>query len=374
MLPAVQVTTPSLGDVLTSAFAAVRAEQNPLDLPPVRSAAVVLVDGLGAQSLAAHRGHARHLAAATPRRGGTIIAPFPTTTASSLATLTTGLPAGQHGLVGYSAHDPANDRVIKLLTGWDARAVPTAWQPHATVFERASAAGVDAVVVASRKYDGSGFTQAVLRGARFIAAESMAERLDVTRALLAGPEARLVYTYIPELDQAGHASGVASARWVHRLEELDAALAAPIAAPGTGVLLTADHGMLDIPPHARRVISADDSMWDGVRHVAGEPRCLHLVAESGVDVTELAERWRAREGRRAHVSTGDEAIAAGWFGRVEQSVRDRIGDVLVATRAAVAYYDERSATEQSLAMVGQHGSFSDAETRIPLARWGAFSA
>lgn len=67
-----------------------------------------------------------------------------------------------------------------------------------------------------------------------------------------------------------------------------------------------------------------------------------------------------------------EAIAAGWFGEVDPSVLPRVGDVLVAARSAIAYYDERTATPQSLAMVGQHGSFSPEERRVPLARWSAF--
>jgi hypothetical protein len=71
--------------------------------------------------------------------------------------------------------------------------------------------------------------------------------------------------------------------------------------------------------------------------------------------------------------TRDEAVAAGWFGAVSPAVLPRIGDVIVAARAQVAYYDARTASERSLAMVGQHGSFSADELRVPLARWGAFA-
>ncbi|MFN3706997.1 alkaline phosphatase family protein [Microcella sp.] len=375
MLPAPPGSTRTLGDVLSSALSAIRGEVNPLALPATRSAAVVLVDGLGAHPLAAHRGHARRLTAAIPKRGGTIHSAFPTTTAAALATLTTGRPAGEHGLVGYSAHDADGDRVLNLLTGWDSSAHPEAWQRHETLFERAATQGIEPIVVAARRYADSGFTRAVLRGARFVAAESIADRMARTRELLAGSEPRLIYTYVPELDKAGHATGTASARWLHRLEELDAALAQPLAPAGTGALLTADHGMLDIAPHARRVIGADDELWRGVRHVAGEPRCLHLVADDPAEVAGILARWTAREGARSWVVTRDEAIDAGWFGGpVEPAIASRIGDVIVAARAAVVYYDERTATDRSLAMVGQHGSFSDAETRIPLARFGAFGA
>lgn len=374
MLPAPRRDTASLGDVLSSAFAAMTGEANRLDLPAVRSAAVILVDGLGASLLAERSGHARHLVAALPRRGGTIQSNFPTTTASALATLTTGLVPGQHGMVGYSVVDPNTDRVINQLSGWDDRTVPEQWQPRPTLFETAAAAGCEPIVVASSRYEGSGFTRAVLRGARFVSAGSIAERLERTRDLLADPSnARLMYTYIPELDMAGHAAGAASPAWLQRLEELDAALASFSPPAGTGALLTADHGMLDIAPHARRVIGADDSRWEGVRHVAGEPRCLHLSAEHPDAVADILARWQEREGSRSWVVTRDEAITADWFGEVRPEVRPRLGDVIVAARSAVAYYDERTASARALAMVGQHGSFSAEETRIPLAHFGAFA-
>lgn len=375
MLPAARGQTPSLADVLTGALAAATGECSTLDLAPVRSAAVVLVDGLGMSALRARSGHARRLMAATSHRAGVIDAGFPTTTASSLASLTTGLTPGEHGLVGYSALDRANDRVVNQLRGWDDRARPEVWQPNPTVFESAAERGVEPVVVGAERYRDTGFSTAVLRGARFEAHRTIADRIAAATDLLRDGEPRLVYVYVPELDQAGHADGTDSAGWTQRLEELDAALA-PLerALPATaGVLLTADHGMLDIPAERRLVVDGSSALWRGVRHVAGEPRCLHLQVDDPTRVAEVAERWLESEGSRAWVVTRAEAIAAGWFGRVLPSVEDRIGDVIVAARAEVAYYDERAAERSALAMVGQHGSFSDAERRVPLSRWGAFA-
>ena len=51
----------------------------------------------------------------------------------------------------------------------------------------------------------------------------------------------------------------------------------------------------------------------------------------------------------------------------------RIGDILVAARKAVAYYDSRSATPKAQNMVGQHGSFSSEELGVPLLRFGAYA-
>ena len=375
MLPARRGDSPSLADVLTSAFSAMRAERNPLALPPVRSAAVLLIDGLGMSALQRRAGHGRRLLAAIPAQGGIIESGFPTTTASALASLTTGLAAGEHGLVGYSAIDTAGDRVVNQLTGWDEGMRPREWQPHPTVFERAAAAGVDAVVVGAERYRDTGFTEAVLRGARFEAQRSIGDRIARGLELLRGSEPQLVYIYVPELDRAGHADGVESPHWTERLEELDASLAAlERGVPAdAGVLLTADHGMLDVAAHRRLVLDADDPLWPGIRHVAGEPRCLHLGLEDAREAQAVRDRWLAAEGGRSWVVTRAEAIDAGWFGPVSDAARSRLGDVIVAARAQVAYYDGRTATDRALAMVGQHGSFSPDELRVPLARWGAFA-
>ncbi len=375
MLPALRGDTPSLADVLTGSFAAMQGQPSVLGLPTVRSAAVILVDGLGSSSLRERAGHARRLTAALPPRSASITVPFPTTTAAALATLTTGRSAGQHGLTGYTAIDPGSDRVVRLLSGWDATMRPREWQPHDTVFEQAGRAGMEAVVVGAERYRVTGFTDAVLRGARFDAAKTIGERISAAVRLLREGPPRLVYVYIPELDMAGHSDGIGSDRWLSKLDELDGALA-PLETqvPGdAGVLLTADHGMLDVPRHRRRVLADDDSLWAGVRHVAGEPRCLQLALDDPSRAEAVRDRWLEAEGARSWVVTRSEAIEAGWFGAVDDAVLPRIGDVLVAARGLVAYYDARTATPSALAMVGQHGSFSPEETQVPLARWGAFA-
>lgn len=376
MLPAPRSDAASLADVLSGALASLTAQPSRLALPPARSAAVLLADGLGMSALRARAGHARRLLAAIPAHGGVIDAGFPTTTASALASLTTGLASGQHGMVGYTVRDPQRDGVVQQLGTWPADLDPVLWQPHATLFESARAAGIDAVVVAASRYRDTAFTDAVLRGARFVIAPTIAERVEATIDLLGGAEPALVYTYVPELDMAGHASGAESTAWLTALEQLDAALDALTRLPrGAGALLTADHGMIDVPAHARLVVPAESELWRGVRHVAGEPRCLQLHVESAAELAGVLERWRTAESARAWVVTRDEAIAAGWFGGpVDDRVLPRIGDVLVAARARIAYYDERQATPRSLAMVGQHGSLSPEELRIPLARWGAFAS
>ncbi len=362
MLPALSDTKPSLADVLTSCLAAIRGEENRLGLPPVRTAIVLLVDGLGAAALKERAGHARTLLATA----ATLQSGFPTTTASALATLTTGTTPGQHGMVGYSVLDAANDRIINQLSGWDG-IDPLAWQPQPTIFEQAVDAGYAATVIAPGRYSDSPFTRAVLRGAAFVAAETIAERLAAA-AQVEG----LVYVYVPELDKAGHAYGAASPQWTVALEAVDSAVAALRLPADTGMLVTADHGVIDIPPHNHILYDGVPELMAGVAHVGGEPRCLQLYLEPGADLVALAAAWQSSEGSRSWVATKAEAIAAGWFGDVRPEVEGRIGDLIVAARKAVAYYSV-TASERSRAMVGQHGSWSADEVTVPLVRFGAFA-
>lgn len=373
MLPALSTDGLRLADVLASSLGATRSEANRMSLPPVQNAVVVLIDGLGAEMLRSRAGHARTLASAFTKKS-VIEVGFPTTTVASLASLTTGLPPGQHGLVGYNVYNPELDIVVNQLSGWDDRVDPHTWQLAPTLFEAAADAGVDPVVVAAERYSASGFTRAVLRGARYVSASTPAERITATLDVLRSPGAHLVYVYIPELDKAAHGFGCDSVEWITALETADAAVTALVAGlgPRDGLLVTADHGLLDVPQHAQVLVG--DDLLEGVRFVAGEPRCLQLHLDQGVDAHEVAERWRAAEGSRAWVATRDEAVSLGWFGPVRDDVLPRIGHVLVAARKAVAYYDGRVAHPHGRSMIGQHGSWSPAELRVPLLRYGAFRA
>lgn len=376
MLPVPADTAPRLTAVLGSSLASLAGAPNPLGLAPARSAVVVLVDGLGAANLRQRAGHARHLAGAMAKRD-VIHTVFPSTTAAALASLTTGAMPGAHGLVGYRTLDVAHDRLVNQLNGWDAGMRPETWQLRPTIFEEATAAGIDAVVIGAPRYADSGFTRAVLRGARYLPGTSMADRFDAALDVLDAGAPALMYLYIPELDQAAHAYGWESDRWLGLLEQLDGEIARfeQRMPRGTGLLVTADHGVVDVPAHRHVFVDQKPELVDGVRHVGGEPRFLHLYFEPGLDDAaraQLVERWRESESHRSWVATRDEAIAAGLFGDVDPVAAARIGDLLVAARSGVAYYDRRVADRQAEAMIGQHGSLSDEEVRVPLIRRGAY--
>lgn len=127
---------------------------------------------------------------------------------------------------------------------------------------------------------------------------------------------------------------------------------------------------MDVPASSH-VLVERGPLLEGVRHLGGEPRCLQLHLEPGVDPDEVARRWIEAEGARAWIATRDEVAASGWFGEVSPAAAERMGDVFVAARRTIAYYAADDSSGRS--MIGQHGSLTPEETQVPLLRFGALA-
>ena len=376
MPPAPAFGRRSIADVLTSAAASLGVEgfTNSLGLPPASRVCVVLADGLGRNLLKQKSAHTPFLRSVMQSGQGEVPvwldSTFPSTTAAALASFGTGLPPGQHGMVGYDVLDPDQDKVVNMLGNWDAKVDPAEWQPFPTVFERA-AESVNVTTVSLPQFGNSPMTQAALRGGNFVSAVTAHARTAAAADAMDTAGASLMYFYVNELDKAGHRYGCQSEQWEHQLEELDATvkrLHASLPA-GTTVLLTADHGMHDVPEQQRIDFAADPSLVDGVRHTAGEPRMVHLYLEDPADAAgreRLLGAWRARFGDRIWAFTRDDAIAAGLFGTLRPAVGPRIGDIMIAARDALALYDTRRGRPAAMEVVGQHGSLTKAEREVPL--------
>ena len=337
-------------------------------LPRAQRICLVLVDGMGDLALQARSGHAPTLR--RWRSEGlhrTLGAGFPTTTATSMGLLGTGLPPGGHGLVGYEVLDPERDELLNELQ-WNGPVDPRRWQPHPTVFQQVAAGGVDVVRVAPPHFDGSGLTEAALRGGRFVGTpERLEARVDAAVTAVRSAAAQLTYLYWGRLDATGHAEGVDSWQWGEELGRVDAAIAelSRRLPRGTLLVVTADHGMVDVAAPDRIDLAHERELRAGVRHAGGEPRAVQLYVEPGA-APQVAAAWRERLGAAADVLLREEAVAAGWFGPVEERVAPRIGDVLVVMREQVAVVNSARMRPDTLRLVGQHGALSDAERLVPL--------
>ncbi|MGH3372674.1 MAG: alkaline phosphatase family protein, partial [Nocardioidaceae bacterium] len=332
----------SLADVLPSVAGAlsVPGETNGLALPEAPRYAVLLLDGLGWNLLRRNADAAPYLASLLPE-GRRLTASVPSTTAVSLTSLGTGLPPGAHGIVGYSSIVPETGAVLNALA-WDAPVDPRQWQPHPTVFDRVTAAGVTVRNVSKARFDRSGLTAAAFRGSSHRGADSIEDRLDATRFAVREGSSALVYVYDSQLDYIGHGHGSDSPHWRAELVAADHfAERVRAALPKDAVLVVvADHGMIDVAPADRVDIDTEPALTAGVTQVAGESRFRHLYCLPGA-AGDVAAAYHSRMGDRALVLTRDEAVKRGWFGPVEDRVAPRIGDVVVASLGQVALVTSR---------------------------------
>lgn len=333
---------------------------------------VLVVDGLGVRQLERVPGLAPTMRSLP---GTSVDAVFPSTTVASLASIGTGRPPSQHGLVGYTFALPDHDQPLNALVwriglrsgGFDARqvAVPEALQPHPTAFEQAAAAGVATTVVLDPEFPESGLTRAALRGGRTRTATGLEETLEKAVAAVVDADGpALAYAHHPQVDWAGHNSGACSDEWCVAVSELDAALGRLRATlpDGVTVVVTADHGMLSIADEDVYELADQPALLDGVRVLAGEPRVRHVALEAGADTSTVAARWRDGLGDRALVLTRDEALPL--FGPDPTSAaRARIGDLVVLARRGVLVHERVDPHGGRLA--GHHGGPTTAERLVP---------
>ncbi len=357
----------SLVDLLPSVLGALRVpgEHDLLGLPPADRYCVLLVDGMGYELLRAHPAEAPFLGSLIAS-GRAITSAAPSTTATSLTSLGTGLAPGRHGIVGYTSRVPGTtDLLLNALT-WDQKVDARTYQPHPTVFERAAASGVRAVTVSQRKFRDSGLTIAGLRGPSFRGADTMGERVAAVTEEMSAPGPALVYVYDGDLDPTGHRHGSGAAAWRHQLVQVDrfAEQIYDELPRGTVLVVTADHGMVDIPREDRIDVDAAPALRDGVALIGGEARLRHVYALPGA-ADDVAAAWAAVLDQRALVATRAQAVAAGWFGAVEDRVADRLGDVLAVSLGSFAV-EVSSAFPFETQLIGLHGGLSSAEVLVPL--------
>jgi predicted AlkP superfamily pyrophosphatase or phosphodiesterase len=296
----------------------------------------------------------------------TLKATFPSTTAASLTSLGTGLAVGEHGMVGYTMKVPNSgypERILNALK-WDERVDPEVWQPNPTLFERAAKSGISVNHVAAARFATTGFTRAALRGAEYRSANSISDQVATASEALRKPRS-FVYLYLNDVDEASHARGFGSDKFLAALDKVDALvdLLVKELPSGTRIWLTSDHGMINQSEYT--VIGVENNLLDGVDLMAGEPRVRYLyLKEDQVDV--VANRWREFFGDKVAIKTREAAVSAGMFGKsVKPEFLERIGElIIIANGGLILVEKEREALQ--IAMMGHHGGVTKEEIEVPL--------
>ncbi len=177
----------------------------------------------------------------------------------------------------------------------------------------------------------------------------------------------LVYGYTAELDLTAHVFGIGSPEWHAAAARVDVLLTRLVETlpSDAALLVTADHGGLNVPTNARIDLDADPRLAAGVRVVAGDPRVRYLHTDPGA-APDVIAAWSEVLDGCADVRSRDGAVAAGLFGPVHPDHLPRIGDVVVTCTGDAAVLATAHDPPEVARLVGFHGAATPAELAIPL--------
>jgi hypothetical protein len=327
----------------------------PREVEGARIVVVLLLDGLGFLQWQQRQALTPALSRCSVTSLTTVA---PSTTATALTSLTTGLTPGEHGLIGYRI-DMGGTVMNTLRWGDDTGDLRHQFPPR-QVQSCPPFLGASVPVVSRAELEGSGFTQAHLAGVKprgWRAASSIA--ITIKQCIDEGET--FVYAYYDGVDKIAHERGF-GAYYDAELRHADALVAEIIdILPSDAVLLvTADHGQVMVGDNT---LYPDRSVLEHVHHQSGEGRFRWLHAKRGREVA-LNEAARVHSDI-AWVVSREQMLEEKWFGpNVGQDVRRRMGDVALVPFAPVSFDDP--ADTGPFALQCRHGSLTEEEMLIPL--------
>jgi predicted AlkP superfamily pyrophosphatase or phosphodiesterase len=274
----------------------------------------------------------------------------------SLATLSTGLPPSQHGLVAYKMWMPDVSTVVNTIhmttrfgesiDGIDLEA----FLPSPNLWERLSERGIEPIVVQPGNFERTPLTRALYRGARFEGYWNPDEAVAITKDV-AATDGRLVFLYIPHVDFAAHISGQESKEYAEAMGVANTVwrrLATELP-DDRGLIATADHGHVDIEPVNR--LRFDDDIYEA-SFVSEDGRVLFIHGEP-------TEAIDAADPRSTLVTATPD-----WWGPSPLHPRfgERAPDSIMFLPPDTAMLSRHSNSN----LVGYHGGVTPREREIPL--------
>lgn len=362
------------------------------DVSGIDNVVLVLCDGLGFREMSRQAG--RGLFGALSKKGSVrpITTVFPSTTAAALSTVSTGLTPQEHGLPEWyvyldeiaevivslpftRAGEYGRDTLLKELS-------PKALLQSRTIFDQLGSAGVSCTSLTSRTLANSAYSRISRSGSAvspYISASDMSVALRRLAEGAKGPSFFYVYwslvdtiehSYGPNTDEAEVEGGLVSQALAEGfLSKLDRETA-----KRTLILITADHGQLNVDPKRtlylnrfRRLTNNLERSpagkmippWGGARDV------FMRVKEEKLEETEryLEEKL----GAGATVMKTEDAVAAGLFGinRPTRRFKRRTGNLMILPHGNGTIWFRYG--KDSLDLRGHHGGLTAEEMTIPLA-------
>lgn len=347
-----------------------------LAIPKCDHYVLCLVDGLAYNSFLEHNASSFLSSFNTQQilRSG-----FPSTTATCLTSLATGLDPIEHGIVGAAfkhnnlyfsplrwSYIYPQDHLGSRLIEPDISIPYGAWC-------KLKANGINVNAFLPNDIAHSTFTRKVFSAANIHDYNSITDIISGLDEILNYEKKSFSYIYFGSLDLVGHTFGTHSNEWKQEFLQIDILLQ-KIQKQLNGkatLLVTADHGMTNVDSKNMVDLSKIPSLYEKTQLICGDIRARHIYLKSLYRDKITLTEWNNFLGKEFLIFTREEIVKEEFFGfSKSEEMQERIGDLILISKGAYGLIDSTSHYDQyQFSWIGHHGSTSDNEQLIPLLIW-----
>lgn len=309
---------------------------------------------------------------------------FPSTTAAHVTTINAMQAVGESGVYEWFYYEPTLDAIISPLTFSYAGTpretlrnviAPQAILPRQTIYQELAAHGVQSYAFQDSAYANSSYSKTLFDGAQIVPFYTLSQGLTNLRLLLEESKApTYCFFYYAPIDSIAHVYGPDSAHHQAEIDTFFTALERLFFAEmprdsQTLILLTADHGQVEVDPSTTRYLNRELPQLTPLLRTdqrgaplvpAGSARDMFLYVKAA-HVQEAHEMLMAHLRGAAEVYRTADLMAEGFFGaHCSDLFRVRLGELVILPYAhqSVWWY-ERGKFEHNF--LGHHGGLTPDE-------------
>jgi len=301
----------------------------------------------------------------------------PSTTAAAVPTFLTGVAPQQHGFTGWFTWFREMGSILAVLPFQTRHGgcslgqlgfTPGVLSDTETTFHRLKARSH---VVMPERIAKSEFNLAFHDGANICPYQGLGDFFNVIQRSIGDKQERdYVYAYWPDFDSLAHSRGIGSPELALHFAEFDEAFGKFIQrmqGAGVRVIVTADHGFIDVPSSCVVQMKDHPELADTmVMPLCGEQRFAYSYVHPG-----KIERFRQYvDSELSHaidLYSSSEIIDQGWFGlgAPHSELESRLGHYSMVMKPGYKIRD-RVLGEKPKRHIGVHGGVTPEEMYVPL--------
>ncbi len=308
---------------------------------------------------------------------------FPSTTASAMASIHTGLTPQEHGVIGYTMYLRELGLIGQMLrftpalggrSLFDSGLDRQNFLGGPTIHERLGSEGIESIVYSPRYLIDSGLSQVTYRGAFVEPQNSVADMIVRLRKNLENGVGKSFHiAYHPSPDTLSHAHGPYSEEYAVELESIFRIVHSELfrkldneIAENTVLIISGDHGAVHVKSEDIVDLSNHPALLNMLKlPPTGDSRATILHIKEGEE-DHPTKYFEQNFNNLFEVKSSKELLDQGYFGMgtIREETKDRVGNVVAIPKSYNAI-DYSILDPNHGSVPGRHGGASEEEMKVP---------